>query len=88
MLSGELDEQGCRLVRAKFDAILDSWRYGSVIVDMTELSFMDSSGIGLLIGRFKRLKSRGIPMMIANPNCTVDKIFRISGIYNLMPKLG
>jgi stage II sporulation protein AA (anti-sigma F factor antagonist) len=48
---------------------------------------MDSTGIGLLIGRYKNLKPKGISFYVQNPNPTIDKIFRISGLYGIMPLL-
>ena len=86
-LSGELDESAC--VGAKFliDSCIDRSTCRAVIFDFTDLTFMDSSGVGLLIGRFKRLQSRSVPVWLANPSAVVDKIFRVSGLYRLMPKI-
>jgi len=54
---------------------------------MHGLTFMDSTGIGVLIGRYKKLKNMKIPTYIENPSFSVDKVFSVSGIYNLIPKL-
>ena len=55
--------------------------------DLGNVSFMDSTGIGFLIGRYKKLMRYGIPMYITNPNLTADKILSLSGVYTLIPKI-
>ena len=48
---------------------------------------MDSTAIGFLIGRYKKLMRYGIPMYITNPNPAADKILALSGVYTLIPRL-
>ena len=48
---------------------------------------MDSTGIGMLIGRYKALKSMRIPLLISSPQNAVDKLLSLSGIYEIMPKI-
>ena len=48
---------------------------------------MDSTGIGFLMGRYKRLKTYGMEMVIEDPNPDADKILSLSGIYALIPKV-
>ena len=56
-------------------------------MDLSGLDFMDSTGIGVLMGRFKKLKSMSVPLLIANPSKAVDKIMNLSGLYQFMPKV-
>lgn len=86
-LSGELDESSSHSVRAELDEIIDNNSFTKFVIDMSRLSFMDSTGIGVLIGRFKKLKEKKISLMIANPSNVVDKILNLSGIYQFMPKV-
>lgn len=86
-LVGELDEHSAVYTRETLDNILDSEKFGQVIVDLSELDFMDSTGIGVMIGRYKRLKSNDIPLYLTNPNKHIDKIFDMTGLYKIMPKL-
>ena len=86
--SGELDESHAEEVRDSLDKLID--RYSntpSVIFNMKNLTFMDSTGIGLLIGRYKKLKGLRIPAYIENPSFSADKVCLISGIYKLIPKI-
>ena len=48
---------------------------------------MDSTGIGVLLGRYKMLKKIGVPIYIQNPSVSINKILQISGIYEIMPKI-
>lgn len=87
-MSGELDEYNASLVREKVDALLDeNISAEKVIFNLAGVKFMDSTGIGFLIGRYKRLKKCSTPMYIQEPNLNADKILNISGIYSLIPKL-
>ena len=87
-LSGELDEKSSGLVRMTLDSIIDSAQVKRIRIDMSDLSFMDSTGIGILIGRYKRLKPRGIPIILQSPRPSVDRVLVLSGIYNIMIKAG
>jgi len=86
-LNGELDEYTADLTRQKMDDAISSPGISTVIIDLTNLSFMDSTGIGVLIGRYKKLKARGIPVCVRNPNSTIEKIFKMAGLYTIMPKI-
>lgn len=86
-LTGDLDEHNAFYVRQEIDNILTVQKYNQVIVDLANLDFMDSTGIGVLIGRYKLIKDTGIPIFISNPNKQVDKIFQMTGIYDIMPKI-
>lgn len=87
-LKGELDERSGSYARMTLDSITDNASVKRIRIDMSELSFMDSTGIGVLIGRYKRLKPRGIPIIIQSPTPTVDRVLGLSGIYNIMIKAG
>lgn len=87
-LCGELDEHHSAYVRMALDSLLDSDGVKRLYIDMSELAFMDSTGIGVLIGRYKRLKPRGVPIYIESPPPAVDRVLGLSGIYNIMIKAG
>ncbi|MCX4312277.1 MAG: anti-sigma factor antagonist [Clostridia bacterium] len=87
-LTGELDEHSSAYVRMSLDALLEKENIRRLYIDMSDLSFMDSTGIGVLIGRYKRLKPRGITVYIESPRPTVDRVLTLSGIYDIMFKAG
>ncbi len=86
-LSGELDEYAANMSRGVLDKLLDdNLNAGKVVFDLSGLNFMDSTGIGMLIGRYKKLKSFGIPVFLAGANNGVEKVINLSGLYAIMPK--
>lgn len=87
-LEGEIDESSAKTARNTADKIIDENIYADqVVFELSQITFMDSTGIGFLIGRYKRLNRNGINAFILSPNPTADKILSMSGIYNLIPKL-
>lgn len=87
-LDGELDEATAAGVREAMDNCLMTTNSLEVVVDLTGLTFMDSTGIGVLIGRFKKLKGTGKRLYVRNPSRSVDKIFQMAGLYNILPLVG
>ena len=87
LLSGELDEYSASYTRIELDDIFAAGDFGQIIIDLSELEFMDSTGIGVLIGRYKKMKTRNIPIFICNPSKHAEKIFKMTGLYDLMPKI-
>ena len=87
-LSGELDEHNATGARREVDLLANEYAYcKSVVFDLRDVSFMDSTGIGFLIGRYKTFQKRGIPVYVSNPTQSTDKILSMSGVYTLIPKL-
>ncbi len=87
-LSGELDEHSAAAIRAGTDRLIDeNAGLSRAVFNLAGLRFMDSTGIGFLIGRYKRLKRYGMEMYVENPEESADKILSVSGLYALMPKI-
>lgn len=86
-ISGELDESTANYTRDTLESIFERYKMSKVVMDLSKLDFMDSTGIGVLIGRFKKLKSMQVGLCLANPSKVVDKVLTLSGIYQLMPKV-
>ena len=87
VLNGELDENSSHFAKSTLDNLLDESGFKEVIIDLSELEFMDSTGVGVLIGRYKKMKERGIPIFICNPSKHAEKIFDMTGLYGIMPKI-
>ena len=87
-LRGEMDEYTASRTRREADKLALAYSgCDNVVFDLREISFMDSTGIGFLIGRYKTFQRMGTPCYLANVSKATDKILSISGIYALMPKL-
>ena len=87
LLCGELDEHSSTFVREEMDKAFGSGVFKQIIIDLSELDFMDSTGIGVLIGRYKKMKDKHIPIYISNPSSHIEKIFKMTGLYEIMPKI-
>lgn len=66
------------------DLLIDSYHVKRLIFDFTETEFMDSSGIGVIIGRCKNMNYFGGEVMARNLNERVKKIFLVSGLHKIV----
>lgn len=87
VFDGELDECSAGFVRDYIDSRFTEGKFNQVVMDLSNLTFMDSTGVGVMIGRYKKLKERGVPIFISSPSIQADKIFKMTGMYDIMPKI-
>ncbi|MBE7062114.1 MAG: STAS domain-containing protein [Clostridiales bacterium] len=84
---GELDECSASKAKDILDKlIMDNLSSSHVVFDLSGLSFMDSTGIGLLIGRYKKLKQFNVPSYISGASVSTEKVIELAGLYKIMPK--
>ncbi len=83
-LEGELDQSCATEIREKLDAKISRHGINNLVFDFEGVSFMDSSGIGMLIGRYKLIKARGGKMLIVRTQPQVSKVMEVAGINKLM----
>ena len=86
-LDGELDEHSAMFTRNTLDELFEKNSFRQVVMDLNSLDFVDSTGVGVLIGRYKKLKGVNKQIYISNPSPHAEKIFVMSGIYSIMPKV-
>jgi stage II sporulation protein AA (anti-sigma F factor antagonist) len=86
LLNGELDHHSAEEVREEIDKKIESQNIKNLVFDLTNMRFMDSSGIGVVIGRYKKINKLGGKVGVANLNPHVDKIFQMAGIYKIICK--
>lgn len=85
---GELDEFTAKNSKALIDGLIDNnLHVSSVVFNLAELTFMDSTGVGLLIGRYKKLNKFKIKAYVKCPPPNVEKVLEVCGLYGLMPKI-
>ena len=85
-ISEEIDESTTEKLRRKIDNEITRFLPRKVIFDFSNVSFMDSAGIGLIIGRYKFASMIGAKIELANLTDSVKKIFEMSGILKLIPE--
>jgi len=83
-LEGELDHLQAERLRGQIDAAFDKSSCRHILLDMSDVSFMDSSGIGMIIGRYKSAEKRGGHLAVANMTNGVAKMFEISGLAKIV----
>ena len=86
-LSGELDHSAATGIRRELDALIDQTGVKRLIFDLNGLEFMDSSGIGLIIGRYKVMSRRGGSVAVSRCDARIDKVLRMSGLYQIVERL-
>ena len=80
----ELDHHITNEVRDGIDNVLNSRPIKNIIFDFKNIRFMDSSGIGVIIGRYKKISSEGGKVSVVNVNDRVKKIFNLSGMNKII----
>lgn len=79
-LSGEIDHHNAPMLRSEIDNAVERLRPEELILDFAEVSFMDSSGIGLVIGRCKLMKNIGGRVTVTNTESSIKKVMKIAGL--------
>lgn len=85
-LSGELDHHAAESVREQLDSALNEKRLSKLVLDMSKLTFMDSSGIGVVLGRYKKMKDRGGRLAVRGLSEKMDRILRLAGLYTVVDR--
>jgi len=83
-IDGEVDMQVAALWREALNQQINSTLARNLVFDFSKVSFIDSSGLGVVLGRYKRVASRGGHVRIVGANPQVYKILQLSGFANLM----
>ncbi|MDT8716504.1 anti-sigma F factor antagonist [Clostridium sp. 19966] len=83
-LLGELDHHSAEEVRSKIDDKIDREKVNKLIISFYGVTFMDSSGIGVVVGRYKKLSMRKGIVCIAEAKDPVKKVFELSGMFKII----
>ena len=84
VLQGEVDHHSAGALREKMDEAIFFYRPKRVEIDLGTLSFMDSSGLGLILGRYNRMQQLGGSLVLRNPTRDIEKILRLAGVNRLI----
>ena len=83
-LPGELDHHNAEEIRKRSDYLIDQNHIRYVIFDFTDTTFMDSSGIGVIMGRYKRIYMLGGEVCAVHTSKKKKKILTMSGVTRIM----
>ncbi len=79
-LMGEIDHHGAVSVRSRIDARISETQPKKTVIDLSGIDFMDSSGLGLIMGRYALMQKTGGTLSVKNPNERIIKIFEMAGL--------
>ncbi|QDS34567.1 anti-sigma F factor antagonist [Brevibacillus brevis] len=83
-LQGELDHHTAEELRKKADDLLSTSTIRHIVLSLADLTFMDSSGIGVILGRYKQISARSGEMYVCSINPTIYRIFEMSGLFKVI----
>ena len=84
-ITDEIDDCSVQKIRRRADYEIERYMPRKVVFDFNSVTFMDSAGIGLIIGRYKFTNMLGGKLEVANLTQSVKKIFEMSGLLKLIP---
>ena len=83
-IEGEIDHHTAPGLREQMDRVIESKNIINLVLDFDRVTFMDSSGIGVIAGRYKQIQARGGKVMVIRVKPQVDKILEISGLKKIL----
>ena len=84
ILQGEIDHHTCVEIREAIDREYQKRRAVNLLFDFQNIDFMDSSGIGMLIGRYRSTVICGGTVALYNVSLKAERMLEMSGLYKLM----
>ena len=83
-LSGELDHHTSDSVRQQVSFAIEKHGIKHLVLNLEQLSFMDSSGLGIILGRYKQIKQAGGEMAICGISPSIERLFSMSGLLKIV----
>ena len=81
---GDVDHHGAKDLRQSMDSALYFYRPSTCVIDLSRVEFMDSSGLGLIMGRYALVKQYGGTLAVLDPSPAVLKIIRLAGMERMI----
>lgn len=83
-LDGEIDHHASQYICEEIDRCINLNNIKNLVLDFDKVTFMDSSGIGLVLGRYKDIKARGGKTILVRAKPQINKILELSGIKKIL----
>ena len=83
-IKGEIDHHTAAMARERIDARFLMEPVKNMVIDMSGVNFMDSAGIGLIMGRMNRVSSVGGKLSIKSPKPQIKKLLKLSKIESIV----
>ena len=84
MMPREVDHHAARHMSTEVDCLIDSWHVRTLVFDFAGTEFMDSSGIGIIIGRYKKISYFGGKVFAVNADTRIKRTLMICGLHKVI----
>lgn len=84
-LSGDLDHHATEPIRNAIERELQRTNYRNLVLSFRDIDFMDSSGLGLILGRYRTVSQHGGRMVLCEVSTPLSRLFELSGLLKVMP---
>ncbi|GIN38248.1 MULTISPECIES: anti-sigma F factor antagonist [Heyndrickxia] len=83
-LSGELDHHSAESLRENVNQAIENYQIQHLVLNLEQLTFMDSSGLGVILGRYKQIKQKNGEMVVCAISPAVKRLFEMSGLFKII----
>ena len=83
-LAGEIDHCAAEGLRNEMETLIVQHHPRTLVLDFSQVSFMDSSGVGMIIGRYKTMRARGGNVAASGLHPPVDRLFHLAGLHRII----
>lgn len=87
-VGGELDAYTAPKLRTCLEELMDSGRCHDIVIDLSDVAFVDSTGLGVIVGVHRRMRSAGARLCLASPRPSVGAVLEITGLTKAVSVLG
>ncbi len=84
-ITEEIDHHTSEKIRRKMDNEIERYMPKKIVFDFNQVTFMDSAGIGMLLGRYKSVRRLGGVAELINVKPNIEKIFEMCGLLKIIP---
>lgn len=81
---GEIDHHSAASLRQGIDGVIFEFRPKRLELDLSEVNFMDSSGLGLIMGRYSLMREQGGEVVVVDPAPMVEKVMDLAGMRRII----
>ena len=85
LVRGEVDHHSAKGLREEIDHAMYLYRPETLALDLSGVDFMDSSGLGLILGRYTKLQTLGGKLVVTRPTSEIRKLLQLAGADKLFP---
>lgn len=83
-LRGELDHHTAENLKLQLEEKILKGNVQNIVLSLEHLHFMDSSGLGVILGRYKQITAKGGEMVVCSINPMISRLFELSGLFKIL----